>query len=109
MSHLLPMFYEDYFLYWGRLDTSKGETFVLRWLVPRTNLFASFEQVHKYLRRLLDFLVENICSHPFRYAPPARMSIIAIKNQNIPMTNFIEFCKRIDVFTYHITLLTLTL
>ncbi|KAJ0178665.1 hypothetical protein K1T71_005440 [Dendrolimus kikuchii] len=53
MSHLLPMFYEDYFLYWGSLKTMKGDNYVLRWLVPRTTLFASFDQMKEF-RKLWD-------------------------------------------------------
>ncbi|CAB3239454.1 unnamed protein product [Arctia plantaginis] len=70
MSHLLPMFYEDYFLYWGRLDTSKGETFVLRWLVPRTNLFASFEQMMAF-RKIWDAWDEPLLRN-FRPLQPRR-------------------------------------
>ncbi|CAG4916978.1 unnamed protein product [Colias eurytheme] len=53
MSHLLPMFYEDYFLYWGSLHTVRGENFVVRWLVPRKSLFASLDQM-KQFRKLWD-------------------------------------------------------
>ncbi|XP_075972060.1 carbonic anhydrase 3-like [Anticarsia gemmatalis] len=45
MSRLLPMFFEDYFLYWGRLDTASGDKLVLRWLIPRITLFASLDQM----------------------------------------------------------------
>lgn len=45
MSRLLPMFFEDYFLYWGNLNNVKGETFTVRWLIPRVPLFASLDQV----------------------------------------------------------------
>lgn len=45
LSHLLPMFHEDYFLYWGRLHTVRGDEYAVRWLVPRTALYASYEQV----------------------------------------------------------------
>lgn len=45
MSRLFPMFFEDYFLYWGSLNTVKGENFTVRWLVPRATLYASLEQV----------------------------------------------------------------
>ncbi|XP_026737149.1 carbonic anhydrase 1-like isoform X2 [Trichoplusia ni] len=53
MSRLLPMFFEDYFLYWGRLDTARGESFVIKWLVPRTTLFASYDQIREF-RKLWD-------------------------------------------------------
>ncbi|XP_021208935.1 carbonic anhydrase 1 isoform X1 [Bombyx mori] len=53
LSHLLPMFYEDYFLYWGELRTVKGDSFVVRWLVPRACLFASFDQMNEF-RQLWD-------------------------------------------------------
>ncbi|XP_045766038.1 carbonic anhydrase 2-like [Maniola jurtina] len=53
MSRLFPMFYEDYFLYWGSLTTVKGESFTVRWLVPRTTLYASFEQMKEF-RKLWD-------------------------------------------------------
>ncbi|CAK1546235.1 unnamed protein product [Leptosia nina] len=53
MSRLLPMFYEDYFLYWGALNTVSGENFVVRWLVPRKSLFASLEQMKEF-RKLWD-------------------------------------------------------
>ncbi|KAL0882604.1 hypothetical protein ABMA27_001042 [Loxostege sticticalis] len=53
MSRLLPMFFEDYFLYWGCLKTARGESFAVRWLVPRITLFASFEQM-KQFRKLWD-------------------------------------------------------
>lgn len=57
MSQLLPMFYEDYFMYWGNLNSVKGENFVVRWLVPRITLFASLEQVRNYLFILELFFV----------------------------------------------------
>ncbi|XP_030033469.1 carbonic anhydrase 1-like isoform X2 [Manduca sexta] len=53
MSRLMPMFYEDYFLYWGGLKTAKGETYVVRWLVPRVTLFASLEQMKEF-RKIWD-------------------------------------------------------
>ncbi|XP_072939617.1 carbonic anhydrase 1-like [Epargyreus clarus] len=53
LSRLLPMFYEDYFLYWGSLTNVAGESFVVRWLVPRITLFASFEQMKEF-RKLWD-------------------------------------------------------
>ncbi|XP_028175796.1 carbonic anhydrase 1-like [Ostrinia furnacalis] len=53
MSRLLPMFFEDYFLYWGSLSTVRGEKFTVRWLVPRITLFASFDQM-KAFRKLWD-------------------------------------------------------
>ncbi|XP_039749906.1 carbonic anhydrase 3-like [Pararge aegeria] len=53
LSRLLPMFYEDYFLYWGSLTNVKGESCVVRWLVPRITLFASFEQMKEF-RKLWD-------------------------------------------------------
>ncbi|XP_047984367.1 carbonic anhydrase 1-like [Leguminivora glycinivorella] len=48
MSLLMPMFYEDYFLYWGRLETVRGEINTVRWLVPRVTMFASFEQMNEF-------------------------------------------------------------
>ncbi|XP_037296453.1 carbonic anhydrase 1-like isoform X2 [Manduca sexta] len=53
MSRLMPMFCEDYFLYWGGLKTAKGETYVVRWLVPRVTLFASLEQMKEF-RKIWD-------------------------------------------------------
>ncbi|XP_023944704.2 carbonic anhydrase 2-like [Bicyclus anynana] len=50
MSRLFPMFYEDYFLYWGSLSNVKGETFVVRWLVPRITLSASLNQMKEFRR-----------------------------------------------------------
>ncbi|XP_021194409.3 carbonic anhydrase 1 [Helicoverpa armigera] len=50
MSRLLPMFFEDYFLYWGTLETVKDEKYVIKWLVPRTTLFASLEQMNEFRR-----------------------------------------------------------
>ncbi|XP_045446704.1 carbonic anhydrase 2-like [Melitaea cinxia] len=48
LSRLFPMFFEDYFLYWGSLNTVKGENFTVRWLVPRATLYASFEQMKEF-------------------------------------------------------------
>ncbi|XP_061710906.1 carbonic anhydrase 1-like [Cydia pomonella] len=48
MSLLMPMFYEDYFLYWGRLATVKGDSYTVRWLVPRVTMFASFDQMNEF-------------------------------------------------------------
>ncbi|XP_053603806.1 carbonic anhydrase 2-like [Plodia interpunctella] len=48
MCRLLPMFFEDYFLYWGTLETARGDKHVLRWLVPRITLFASFQQMKEF-------------------------------------------------------------
>lgn len=45
MCELLPMFAEDYFLYWGALTSAKGIKHCVRWIVPRTTLYASSEQV----------------------------------------------------------------
>ena len=45
MSHLLPLFYEDYFVYWGKLETADGSEYKIKWLVPRAVLSASYEQV----------------------------------------------------------------
>ncbi|XP_068631418.1 carbonic anhydrase 2-like [Battus philenor] len=53
MSQLMPMFYEDYFLYWGTLPTVTGENFVIRWIVPRVVLSASYEQMDEF-RKLWD-------------------------------------------------------
>ncbi|KAJ8727704.1 hypothetical protein PYW07_001823 [Mythimna separata] len=53
MSRLLPMFYEDYFLYWGKLETVAGEQYAIKWLIPRAVLFASFDQM-KQFRKLWD-------------------------------------------------------
>ncbi|XP_013144971.1 PREDICTED: carbonic anhydrase 3-like [Papilio polytes] len=53
MSRIMPMFYEDYFLYWGTLTTVKGENHVIRWLVPRVILYASTEQMEQF-RKLWD-------------------------------------------------------
>ncbi|OWR55392.1 carbonic anhydrase 2-like isoform X1 [Danaus plexippus] len=53
MSRLLPMFFEDYFLYWGSLTTVKGERHVVRWLIPRPTLYASFDQMKEF-RKLWD-------------------------------------------------------
>ncbi|XP_041970837.1 putative carbonic anhydrase 3 isoform X2 [Aricia agestis] len=52
MSTLLPMFTADYFFYWGSLSTAKGD-YVARWIVPRTNMSASFEQITEF-RKLMD-------------------------------------------------------
>ncbi|CAG9794961.1 unnamed protein product [Diatraea saccharalis] len=48
MSHLMPMFHEDYFVYWGSLKTVRGESYIVRWLVPRITLSASFEQMKEF-------------------------------------------------------------
>ncbi|CAG9137569.1 unnamed protein product [Plutella xylostella] len=53
LSHLLPMFHEDYFLYWGRLHTVRGDEYAVRWLMPRTALYASYEQIGEF-RKLWD-------------------------------------------------------
>ncbi|KPJ06002.1 Putative carbonic anhydrase 3 [Papilio machaon] len=53
MSRIMPMFYEDYFLYWGTLTTVKGENHVIRWIVPRVILYASTEQMEQF-RKLWD-------------------------------------------------------
>ncbi|KAL4706917.1 hypothetical protein ACJJTC_012376 [Scirpophaga incertulas] len=48
MSRLMPMFFEDYFLYWGNLTTVRGEKFAVRWLVPRVTLSASYHQMKQF-------------------------------------------------------------
>ncbi|XP_050343841.1 carbonic anhydrase 2-like [Nymphalis io] len=48
LSRLVPMFFEDYFLYWGSLSSVKGEKFIVRWLVPRITLHASLEQMKEF-------------------------------------------------------------
>ncbi|KAM3967331.1 carbonic anhydrase 1 [Aphomia sociella] len=53
MSRLMPMFFEDYFLYWGSLKTVRDENYVVRWLVPRITLAASFDQMKEF-RKLRD-------------------------------------------------------
>ncbi|XP_047037263.1 uncharacterized protein LOC124642704 [Helicoverpa zea] len=53
MSKLLPIFYEDYFLYWGELPTARGDSFTIKWLIPRPTLFASLEQLDEF-RKLWD-------------------------------------------------------
>ncbi|XP_059049744.1 carbonic anhydrase 1-like [Achroia grisella] len=53
MSRLMPMFFEDYFLYWGTLKTVRNEKYVVRWLIPRITLFASFDQMKEF-RKLWD-------------------------------------------------------
>ncbi|XP_049870343.1 carbonic anhydrase 2-like [Pectinophora gossypiella] len=53
MSKLMPMFAEDYFLYWGNLPSAKGDNFIIRWLVPRVTLFATSEQIKEF-RKLWD-------------------------------------------------------
>lgn len=45
MSQLMPCFAEDYFLYWGTLKSVRDESYVIRWIVPRTTLFATVDQV----------------------------------------------------------------
>ncbi|VVD04680.1 unnamed protein product [Leptidea sinapis] len=53
MSHLLPMFYEDYFLYWGSLTSVRGHSYVVRWIIPRKSIYASLDQMKEF-RKLWD-------------------------------------------------------
>ncbi|XP_026322272.1 carbonic anhydrase 2-like isoform X2 [Hyposmocoma kahamanoa] len=48
MSKLIPMFFEDYFLYWGTLHTTKGKDFVCRWIIPRCVLSADEDQMKQF-------------------------------------------------------------
>ncbi|KAJ2952005.1 hypothetical protein O0L34_g4267 [Tuta absoluta] len=53
MLNLLPMFSEDYFMYWGNLRTGVGSNHAIRWIVARTPLWATMEQIQNF-RTLYD-------------------------------------------------------
>ncbi|KAI5646577.1 eukaryotic-type carbonic anhydrase domain-containing protein [Phthorimaea operculella] len=48
MLDLLPMFSEDYFMYWGSLKTAAGSSHVIRWIVSRKPLWATAEQIQSF-------------------------------------------------------------